>query len=93
MFKQINKQGVQSEKGFIVQFVGRFEVEYREGGKLISVYVEPGYTPGNKFCVIIGSNAFTQWSDGTSIMNDKQNEILKNFIDAMKFQNIEVVVE
>ena len=68
-------------------------MEYREGGKLISVYVEPGYTPSNKFCVIIEPNAFTQWADGTPIMNEKQEEILKNFIDAMKFQNIEVVVE
>lgn len=92
MFKQINKQGVQSDKGFIVQFVGRFEVEYREGQKLISVYVEPGYTSANEFCVNIESDVFSHWSDGNKISVEKQKEILRNFKDAMKFQNIEVVV-
>jgi ferredoxin len=93
VFKQLNKQGVQSNKGFIVQFVGRFEVEYREGEKLISVYVEPGYASGNKFCVIIAPEAFSKWDDGTVVSSEKQKEILKNFTEAMEFQNIGVVIE
>jgi len=93
MFKWLNKQGVQSDKGFIVQFVGRFEVEYQEGEKIISVYVEPGYTADNKFCLNIESNSFVAWADGTPIPEKKQKEILKNFTEAMEFQNIGVVVE
>lgn len=93
MFKQINKQGVQSKKGFIVQFVGRFEVEYRDGQRSISVYVEPGQTPSNKFCLIVSPDAFEQWSDGAPITRSAQKEIMKNFIDAMEFQGIGVVIE
>ena len=37
MFTWLNKQGVQSDSGFIVQFTGRFTAEYREGGKIMTV--------------------------------------------------------
>ena len=30
MFKWLNKQGVEYDKGFIVQKVGRFTIEYRQ---------------------------------------------------------------
>lgn len=91
MFKWLNKQGVQSDKGYVVQTIGRFEVEYREGKKRISIYVEPGYL-GDKFCLIINSNAFCNWEDGVPISELKQKEILKNFKDAMEFQGIELDV-
>ncbi len=37
MFTWINKQGVKSSKGFIVQSVARFKIEYREGNKCQSI--------------------------------------------------------
>jgi hypothetical protein len=91
MFKWLNKQGVESDKGFSVQFVGRFEVLYKEGEKIISVYVEPGNL-GGKLCLNIKSNAFYNWSDGVPISIDKQQEIEKNFKDAMKIMELEVAI-
>lgn len=29
MFRLLNKQGVESDRGFVVQFTGRFTLEYR----------------------------------------------------------------
>jgi len=92
MFKWLNKQGVQSDKGYIVQVTGRFTIEYREKNKVIEVYVEPGILDNGRFCTIIEPHAFHKWDDGTPINKDRQMEILKNFTDAMEFQNIGVVV-
>lgn len=91
MFTWLNKQGVQSDKGFIVQRVARFEVEYKEGQKKISIYVEPGYSAG-KHCLIIKSDAFYKWDDGAPISEIKQKEILQNFKDANEFKGISVEV-
>jgi hypothetical protein len=93
MFKWLNKQGVESDKGFIVQSVGRFTIEYREGGKCISVEVDTGRLPDGRFCEILAPSAFASWDNGVSIDSQKQSEILKNFTQAMEFQNIGVVVE
>lgn len=40
MFTRLNKQGVKSTEGFEVQVVDRFTIEYREGGKTMSIYVD-----------------------------------------------------
>ncbi len=48
MFTWLNKQGVKSDKGFIVQSVARFVIEYKEGNKCISIEVESDYAPGIK---------------------------------------------
>lgn len=92
MFKWLNKQGVESEKGFIVQSVDRFTIEYRERFQKISVYVEDSRLPNQKHCVIIDQDAFQKWDNGDSISKEKQKEIYKNFKEAMEFQNIAVVV-
>lgn len=93
MFTWLNKQGVQSDKGFIVQSVDRFTVEYQENNRCISIYVEDGFLPDGKFCEIIAPDVFSRWDDGTSISEEKQREILKNFIEAMEFQGIAVVID
>lgn len=93
MFTWLNKQGVQSEKGFVVQSIDRFAIEYREGARKRSVYVENGRTAGGALCVEIAPNAFAQWDgDQTVLSLEKQSEMLQNFRDAMKFQGIEVIV-
>ena len=93
MFKYLNKQGVESSKGFVVQRTGRFTSEYREGAKKITIELNNGISTNGKFCEIIKSNAFSSWDSGESITKDKQKEILKNFTDAMEFQGLGVVVE
>jgi len=93
MFKWINKQGVQSHKGFTVQVVGQFVIEYRDELKIISVEVEPGFLPSKKVCITIESDSFKSWDNGINISEEKQVEILQNFKDAMGFQGIHVIIE
>src|SRR4051794_12498175 len=46
MFKWLNKQSVESDRGFVVQFTGRFSMEYREGSKTVTLAVEGGFSGG-----------------------------------------------
>jgi hypothetical protein len=46
MFTWLNKQGVRSDEGFDVQRTGRFDAEYSEGGKVVSVEVQSGISGG-----------------------------------------------
>ena len=52
MFTWLNKQGVRSDRGFEVQFTGRFDAEYREGGRIVELYVESGLS-GTPFKVLV----------------------------------------
>jgi hypothetical protein len=70
MFIFLNKQGVKSDKGFVVQSVNRFTIEYRENSKVISASVEIGLD-NEKACVYIYSDEFKMWSDGTLISKEK----------------------
>jgi hypothetical protein len=92
MFTYINKQGVKSDKGFIVQRTGRFTAEYQEGERKILIDLENGVLPNGKFCEIISKDAFSRWDDGTFITLEKQAEILKNFTEAMEFKGLGVIV-
>lgn len=93
MFTWLNKQGVRSDCGFEVQFTGRFDAEYREGGKTVSLYVESGYDEGMRQCVLVDPGAFEYWDDGQSISSEKREKILKNLSDAMEFQGLKLVVQ
>jgi hypothetical protein len=94
MFKWLNKQCVESDGGFIVASRGRFTIEYRERGGIITVYVEHGLKEGGP-CVIVGSDAFARW-DGdpprTTTPLVEQKRMLANFTAAMEFQGMAVVV-
>ncbi|MFA5072532.1 MAG: hypothetical protein WC539_01315 [Nitrospirota bacterium] len=90
MFTWLNKQGVKSDKGFEVQSINRFKIEYREHNRSISIHVERGVS-GGKPCVIIKEDAFEKWDDGIRITADKQIEISRNFSEAMNFQGIVVI--
>ena len=94
MFKWLNKQGVESEAGFAVQFTGRFTCEYREGGCSLELEVESGLM-GDTPCICIGRNAFSQWRgallDGETSA-EQQTRLMKNFKDAMVFQGLAVAI-
>ena len=92
MFTWLNKQGVRSDSGFEVQRTGRFDAEYREGGKVVMLYVESGLSGGMP-CIILDPHAFARWNDGTAIPEEKQAQMLQNFKDAMAFQGLKTVVE
>ena len=93
MFTCINRQGVKSSKGFIVQRVSRFTAEYRENNKVITIDVESGILPNGKYCLIINADAFVKWDDGLLVNHEKQSEILNNFKEAMEFQDMEVKID
>ena len=92
MFTWLNKQGVRSERGFEVQFTGRFDAEYREDGKVVMLYVESGVNGGLP-CIILDPSAFARWSNGASIPPEQQAQMFQNFKEAMAFQGLMMVVE
>ena len=91
MFKWLNKQGVESDAGFVVQFTGRFTCEYREEGRILEIEVEDGLI-GDKPCINIKRNAFAYWNSGTPISPDLQAKMLQNFKDAMEFQGLKLII-
>ena len=95
MFTRLNKQGVESDRGFAVQSLDRFTVEYREGNKRIALDVDNGIS-GGRPCVSVERRAFKRWDsmrDCEELSLAKQNEILQNFVEAMEFQGVAVVIE
>ena len=89
-FTWIGKQGARSSDGFEVQSVSRFEIEYREGGQVVTVPVEHG-SDGGGASVSLPANAFAFW-DNFRIKNsrEKQSQMHANFKAAMAFQGIAV---
>jgi hypothetical protein len=80
MFTRINKQGVKSSDGFEVQVVDRFTIEYREGGKTMSVYVD-----GDSH--FITDDVFAKWDPPfkhVEIPAEKRQQIRLNFNAALK---------
>jgi hypothetical protein len=95
MFRWINKQGVESDEGFVVQVLDRFTAAYREGARAITVPVEFAQRNG-RACVSVDPLAFARWDEdapGAMISLEEQQEILGKFKGAFLFQNIEVIVE
>ena len=83
MFTWINKQGVESEDGFVVQRTGRFSVECRDDVKAIELNVESGLANG-KPAILYSSSDFTQWSK-----IPHECEMAENvFRQAMEFQGL-----
>ncbi len=94
MFVWLNSQAVRSDRGFEVESMGRFTVDYREGGRKVTVEVERGFD-GAKPCVVIEPTAFQRWDAdpvGKTLPPDKQAEMMSNFQEGMEFQGIAVVV-
>ncbi len=93
MFKWLNKQGVESDRGFIVQAISRFVIEYRQQSKKISVHVEMNNVTDGEVSIIVHKSSFMCWDDGSHIAENEQVQIIKNFKDAMNFQDIDVIIE
>ncbi len=91
----LNSNGVESDRGFVAQSIGRFEIEYREGFRKVLVDVEHSWLSDTRSCVLITPKAFERWdgdtSGGTNPL-EKQQEMLATFTEAMEFQGIGVVV-
>jgi len=91
MFKWLNKQGVESNEGFAVQFTGRFTCEYREGNKILEFEIEDGFK-GAKPCVSVNMNSFKVWN-GENLSPQRQQQIIENLRAAIEFQDLELVVD
>ena len=92
MFTWLNKQGVKSDKGFIVQSVSRFVIRYSESQGEIDISVEYGIS-GGKAMIYIYEDEFYKWNDGRKISEEKKSLILNDFIKAMEFQGVGVEVQ
>lgn len=93
MFRWLNKQGVESDRGFIVQVIDRDTIEYREGDKVISIPLEfAGGPPG----IIVDRSVFARWDNdppGTVLSPQEQQIILNNLREALKFQSVELILQ
>lgn len=87
MFTYINKQGVKSEQGFIVQRTGRFTAEYIEGLKKIEIEVEGGLMGSNP-CLNYSRSSFERWVGGAALTAAEKERVVLNFRAALQFQGI-----
>src|SRR4051812_2113576 len=95
MFTWLNKQGVRSDQGFVVQVIDRFTMSYQEAEQAMNIPMELGMSDGAP-CVVIDPHALVRW-DGSppsvTIPLEKQQEILNNLTEALKFQNVKIRIE
>ena len=79
-FRWLNKQGVESEDGFALQSVGRFDWEYRENGRVWKLDGESivGGNPGFAF------NA--DWA--RTVPPADRDRIRQNIKEAMRFMDL-----
>ena len=79
-FLWLNKQGVESDSGFVVQRTGRFTEEYREGGRVIVIEVEGGFM-GDKHVTNFSRASFNSWSKDPV----EQQRVIDNYRSALAF--------
>ena len=82
-FEWLNKQGVKSDSGFVVQSTGRFTIEYSEGAKTLEVGVEAGFM-GDKPVTSYSRSSFSKWSQDAK----EQERVIANFRQALEFQGL-----
>ena len=83
-FVWLNKQGVQGESGFVVQFTGRFSAEYREAGRIVHVDVEDGGQSGDKGHLLYSRSSLLRFASTES----ERKRIDTNFREAIIFQGL-----
>jgi hypothetical protein len=79
-FRWLNKQGVESESGFVVQRAGRFTEEYRERDRSIVIDVEGGVS-GGKHVLNYSRASFAAWSIDAA----EQQRAIDNYREALVF--------
>jgi 23S rRNA G2069 N7-methylase RlmK/C1962 C5-methylase RlmI len=85
MFTWINKQGVRSDRGFVVQRTGRFSMEYTEGGKVLKLSVEDG--AGSS--IFLDRRSMRSWyGEWAEIPESDRLRIVQNIREALEFQGL-----
>jgi hypothetical protein len=97
MFNWLNKQGVESDEGFVVQFTDRFTLEYTEKGRTTTLKIETG-SSGNQGTVHIASEAFAEPRSAKAFRaerasSEEQDRKIENVRRALEFQGLKLVVE
>jgi len=88
-FQWLNKQGVESSEGFVVQRMDRISYHYEEGGKTLKVLVDDGLTPDGKYYVTLYFPEKLRWEapfDKLVISPSEAARIEANFEAAMRFK-------
>ena len=92
----LNKQGVESDKGFVVQFTGRSSVEYREDGRVLTIYVESSGESSGLGDEYVCEDAFDRWDNDPPDMLNSASEkarIYSNLAEAFAFQGLRLVIQ
>lgn len=92
MFKWLNKQGVESDEGFSVQVLDRFQVRYSDNRGQITIRMDATLV-GSIPTISIFPDAFKIWDDSTPLTSNEQEIVMQRFKDALEFQGVQVVVE
>ena len=94
-FRWLNKMGVESDDGFVVQFIGRFSLEYRESGRVLKLYVENGRIENGLRCQIIDPTSVVRWDGPLSeaIPEEEKSRIFGNIARACEFQGLKLVLD
>ena len=92
MFTWLNKQGVRCDRGFELQFTGRFNAEYKEGSQVVKLYVEDGLCAGMP-CILVEPKAFERWNNGILIPPEQRDQMFQNLKEALEFQGLKMSVE
>jgi hypothetical protein len=91
MFEWINKQGVRSTNGFVVQSTGRWSMEYREGDHILEFPVsdEDFDSERGKIIMKVRIDPFPTWQPpGEFITEERRREIIENIRDALVFEDL-----
>jgi len=86
MFKWINKQTVESDRGFVLQFIGRYRMEYREGHRKLTMHIEDGFSAGRPFVTV--NTPIESWDSGPSLSPADVERITANIKEALEFQGL-----
>ena len=86
MFKWLNPQTVESDRGFILQFTGRFTMVYREGSKTLTMSIEAGYSAGRSLVLV--NEPIRGWDRGPVFSPADVERITANIKEALEFQGL-----
>jgi hypothetical protein len=89
-FRWINKQGVETESGVVIQFTGRHSLEYRSRRGKIKIHIEDGGTD-TKPLIIVHERSIDRWSGGIfgmKVTDAERRAVIEVLREALAFQGL-----
>lgn len=90
-FTYLNRQGVKSSKGFIIQFTARREMQYQENEHILKIEVEGGRDDSGAYNLAVYAQDIKYWQppyDNEVISEEEKKEIIQNISEALDFMKI-----